>query len=809
MIDLGSIGFGLAFELKNNFSQEASRLQSEMQGLAKTAKDLETSMGAMKFGGAMAGAGIALLAPLKEAVSVSMDFNKAISEVGAIANASAEDLKRLKQQAMDLGASTAFTAKQVAEGQKFLSMAGFTTNETLTAMPSLLELAAASQMDLGKASDIASNLMSMFGMKADELSRINDVLAKTASRSNVSITQIAESMKYMGPVANALSVPIEEVSAMIGILGDNGLQGGVATRTVASALQRFAKPAKEMVVMMKELNIEMFNSQGKFVGLAGMIEQVEKATRGMTDEQKLNVAATLFGKEASKNFLTLLNASKTVMTEHGEATLKGSQAIRGFKEELDRAGGVAGEMARRQLDNLAGDVTTYESAIEGLLITLGDKLEPILRPLVQFASEMLSTITKFLNTGIGRAVIYIMGAIGVLLTALGTLKMAGVALNFIVPLLRAIAISALSSLLPLLPYVSIAVVIGGAIYYLKKAFDEFDSFLNAASKRGTGFLLFLQRLGGVMKAVWQIITSWDGKTFNLGGMEGKLKELGLLDFVLNLGTWLVRGIEMFKSFFNTLLEIFNSVKKVVIGVYNAIKSAIGPVIKKIFEFIPFIDKTTSGLNEWQQVGKILAYVFATGLVMAIVAVTIAFWNMAVAVIAATWPILLIIGIILGIIWVFTHWSEVVNWFAGLWTQFTNYLVDVWNSFVEWLFGLPERFVQWGIRLINSIKQGIMDAWESFKAWFLGKIMEIPGISMILEAIGVDTSGVNANNSPDISSNMAVVASQKAMQYAGASTSVNVNVPNPETPQIVLQNILDGEVITNVVNKKNENNRNRR
>ncbi|GAB4493399.1 MAG: hypothetical protein OHK0045_22850 [Raineya sp.] len=830
------LGFGLVFDLKNNFSQEASRIEMQMNSLNSAAKGLDSAMSSFKGGFAMASAGLALLAPLKNAVSVSMDFNKAISEVGAISNASAEDMQKLKQQAMDLGASTAFTAKQVAEGQKFLSMAGFQVNETLTAMPSLLELAAAAQMDLGKASDIASNLMSMFGMKADELSRINDVLAKTASRSNVSITQIAESMKYMGPIANALSVPIEEVASMIGILGDNGLQGGVATRTVASAMQRFAKPTSEMKAMMKDLNIQMFNSQGQFIGLSNMIAEVEKATKGMTDEQKLNVAATMFGKEASKNFLTLLNASKTVMTEHGQETLKGSEALRGFKQELDRAGGSAGEMARRQLDNLAGDVTIFNSSLEGLLISLGDKLEPILRPIVQFVSNLMSQITSFVNTGLGKALVYIIGGVGVILTILGTLKMAGLALGFITPILKGMAMSAYTALVPLLPFIAVGALLVGAFLLVRQALQEFDDFMSGASKRATGFGLILQRIGGVLRAVGQIFSSWDGNSFDLGGMEAQLQELGILDFVVSLGTYIVRVKEFFMSFANSIQQAFALVGNVIGKVFTYIKQAFQPLIKLFFQLFPALNKNTSGLSAWANAGKYLGYIISGVLIAGIVSLTFALGSFAVALLAATWPILAIIAAVWAVIWVFNNWGAIMDWFAGLWSSFTNfltevwtssleyllsvwsnfttYLYDLWSEFVDWIFGIPEKFIDWGANMIESIKQGILNAWEAFKQWFLDKIMEIPGVALALELMSGDmqVSGAAQSDkgisSERLSSLGEVASKQKAMMLAN-SVQYNNTITEKISEPINISLNIDGEQITKVVNGKNENNRNRR
>ena len=351
------------------------------------------------------------------AVKESMGFNAQMSRVSAISNASAEDFALLRNKALEMGKSTRFSAKEAGQGLEFLGMAGFAAKDAASALGGVLDLAAASGSELGRTADIASNAISAFGLSASESDRVADVFAKTITSSNTNLEMLAESMKYLAPTARALGVSLEESASAVGILGDNGLQGSVATTTLASGFNRLAKPTRQMRIMIKGLGIEMFNAQGKFKGIAGMMQEVERATANMTDRQKQATIATLFGAEATKNILSLLNGEKKIkidsanahqaalmkqllgeqryqeaMKRGGEITLKGAEAIKGYDIVLQTAAGTAKNMAKVMEDNLAGDVTKTKSAFSGLMIEIGDRLDPFLRRITQVMTGVLSDL---------------------------------------------------------------------------------------------------------------------------------------------------------------------------------------------------------------------------------------------------------------------------------------------------------------------------------------------------------------------------------------------------------------------------------
>jgi len=327
----------------------------------------------LPVGGLAAGvAGVG--AALTSAIRTGADFTKEMSNVKALTGASGTAFENLNETARQLGASTAFSASQAAQGMGFLAQAGFKTHEIIEAMPATLNLAAAGGIELGQAADIASNVLSGFGLAARETERVANVMAKTASSANTNISEMGESMKFFAPTAKTLGINLEESSAAIGLLGNAGLKGSIATQALGTSLVRLTKPTQEMQEAMNKLKVDFFDAQGEFVGLGSMVGQLEGAFRGMTKEQQAANLSTLFGQEAFKNVAVLLDA--------------GQQGIRDYTKELANARGEAQRMADTKLDNLAGDFTELKSALSEVSIKIFTKLAPALRSTVQFFTRI-------------------------------------------------------------------------------------------------------------------------------------------------------------------------------------------------------------------------------------------------------------------------------------------------------------------------------------------------------------------------------------------------------------------------------------
>ncbi|HFR4151498.1 TPA: phage tail tape measure protein [Bacillus cereus] len=343
--------------------------------------------------GGMAGMALGAGAALVGIVSAGANFEQIMSKVAAVSGASGSEMKQLEAQAKELGATTQFSATQAGEGMMYLAQAGFKTGDIMKAMPGMLDLAAAGALDLGTAADIASNIMSGFGLSADKATHTADVLALAASNSNTNVTQMGEAMKYAAGTAHTVGFSMEETSAAIMTMANSGLQGSVAGQAFATSLGRLAKPTKEMRKVMDELNLSFFDQQGKIKPLPTIIKELEDKTGSMTNQQKSATLTTLFGAEAYKNWAALMQ--------------EGSEKLEKNTKALEKADGAAAKMAKTMNDNLKGKWIEFTSALEGLAITIFTLIAPALAAIVLGLTQVVrwvdGTIKRFvdLNNYIG------------------------------------------------------------------------------------------------------------------------------------------------------------------------------------------------------------------------------------------------------------------------------------------------------------------------------------------------------------------------------------------------------------------------
>lgn len=348
-----------------------------------------SSLGAKLAGGLKSGLGIAAKAIVAvsgalgtasvAAIKVGSDFEAQMSRVQAISGATGAELENLRNQAIQLGADTSFSASEAAQGMENLAAAGFTTSEIMDAMPGLLDLAAAAGEDLAASSDIAASTLRGFGLAASDAGHVADVLAENANRTNSSVAETGEAMKYIAPLARAAGISMEETAAAIGIMANAGIQGSQAGTTLRGALSRLSKPTDDMVGVMEQLGISFYDSEGKMKSLSDQVGMLRTAMQGMTDEQKNNVLVTLYGQESLSGMLALIN--------EGEGSL--TQLTESFRE----CDGAAQQAATTMQDNLQGAIEQMKGSLETLGIVLYDSVSEPLKNLAQQATEAINQLT--------------------------------------------------------------------------------------------------------------------------------------------------------------------------------------------------------------------------------------------------------------------------------------------------------------------------------------------------------------------------------------------------------------------------------
>ncbi|WP_431819268.1 phage tail tape measure protein (plasmid) [Bacillus thuringiensis] len=360
------------------FRAGVQQSRADMQGLDRGSQS--TSKGMSALGKASAIAGVAMVGAIGASIKSAMHFEQSMAKVKAISGATDNEFAQLTNTAKHLGATTQFSASQAAEGLSFLSMAGFKAQDSMDALPAVLNLAAVGGIELGKSADIASNIMTGFGLSAKDTDKAVDVLAKTMTTANTDLDMLGMAMKYVAPVAKSLGWGIEDSATAIAKMSDAGIQGSQAGTSLRAALLSLANPTGQTEKAMKKLGISVTDANGQFKPLPELIGHINSKMEGMSQTQKTVTAAQLVGTEASAGFIALL--------DQGQGTLEG------YKRQLENAGGTAERVARIQQETLQGAFTQLQSATEGVAIAIGEAMIPAFTNLASGMTSMVGVLGK-------------------------------------------------------------------------------------------------------------------------------------------------------------------------------------------------------------------------------------------------------------------------------------------------------------------------------------------------------------------------------------------------------------------------------
>lgn len=353
------------------------------KGLSKLGKVTNTGLKAATV--AISGTATALGGVSVAAVKTGSEFEAQMSRVKGISGATGKDFEKLREQAIQLGADTSFSASSAAEGMENLAAGGFEVAEITDAMPGLLALAAASGEDLAVSSDIAASAVRGFGLEAKDTAHVADVLAKNANKTNSSVSDTGEALKYVAPLAQAAGISFEETAAAVGIMADAGIQGSQAGTTLRGALSRISKPTKDMKEAMDELGISFYDSERKMKSLSEQVGMLRKATEGMTDEQRNNYLVTLYGQEALSGMLALINT--------------GEDSLQELTAAYKNSDGAAQKAADTMQDNLAGAMEQLGGSAETLGIVFYDSVSDNLNAAAESATDSVNEITEAFQDG--------------------------------------------------------------------------------------------------------------------------------------------------------------------------------------------------------------------------------------------------------------------------------------------------------------------------------------------------------------------------------------------------------------------------
>lgn len=318
-----------------------------------------------------AGAVLGVSVGLADTINTYKDFEAAMSQVQAISGSTQSDLTRLTAKAKEMGATTKFTAAESAEAFNYMAMAGWNAEQMMGGIEGILNLAAASGEDLGTTSDIVTDALTAFGLKASDATHFSDVLAQASSSANTDVGMMGETFKYVASMAGSLSYSIEDVALMTGLMANSGIKSTQAGTALNSVLTRLATNSSGAADAIAALGVNFYDSAGNARPLGTVMGELREATKGMNQEQKSSLANTVAGMEAQKGLLAILNASEEDYNKLADA--------------ISNADGASKRMSDTMMDNLSGDITLFQSAVDGLKISLGERMSNSwLRDIVQW-----------------------------------------------------------------------------------------------------------------------------------------------------------------------------------------------------------------------------------------------------------------------------------------------------------------------------------------------------------------------------------------------------------------------------------------
>ena len=559
------------------------------------------------------------------AVKTAADFDSAMSQVAAVSGATGKDFDALRNKAREMGAKTKFSATEAAEAMNYMAMAGWKTEDMLSGIEGIMNLAAASGEDLATTSDIVTDALTAFGLSAKDSGHFADILAAASSNANTNVSMMGETFKYCAPIAGALGFSAEDTAEAIGLMANAGIkssQAGTALRTIMNNLAGDVKISGKAI---GDVTIATTNADGSMRDLSDILADCRSAFGSLTESEKAQAAESLVGKNAMSGFLALMNA--------------GEGDIEKLSSAIENCDGSAEKMAMTMQDNLTGQITILKSQLQELAISFGDILMPAIRSIV---SKLQGFVDKLngMDEGTKRTVVTIallVASIGPLLIIIGTaISKIGVAMQGFVKLANGIsklkvavqggagvlgklgaALGGISA--PVLAVVAVIAVLVAAFVHLWKTNEGFrDAIIGTWTRiKDTisgfcqGIVDRLNALGfqftnivDVLKTVWdgfcQVLAPiFEGVFNNIANILSTVTGVitGILDIFIGIftGNWSQawNGIkEIFSSiwngissFFTNILNVIKGVADVVLGWFGTSWNEVWTNIKTFFEGI--------------------------------------------------------------------------------------------------------------------------------------------------------------------------------------------------------------------------------
>ncbi len=650
-------------ETENNLrdlERQAGQSAVALQKIAATGEKLKT------VGSAIEGVGQKLM-PVTAAVGglgaaavkVASDFDSAMSQVAAVSGATGKDLEALRDKAREMGSKTKFSASEAAEAMNYMAMAGWKTNDMLSGIEGIMNLAAASGEDLATTSDIVTDALTALGLSAEDSGHFADILAAASSNANTNVSMMGETFKYCAPVAGALGFSAEDTAEAIGLMANAGIKSSQAGTAMRSMMTNLTVEVKFVGDAFGELTIQTTNTDGSMRSLGDILTDCRAAFAQMSESEKAANAEALVGKNAMSGFLAVMNAAP------GD--------IEKLNSAINNCDGTAEKMAATMQDNLAGQLTILKSQLEELAISIGEILMPYIRQIVGWIQGLVDWLNSLdegtkkiivtvalVAAALGPVLIVIGKVVGAVGTIMTVVPQIASAISGVIAFVSGTVIPAISAVVAAIGWVPLA--IAAVVAILVVLYNKCEWFREAVNAIWTQIKEFFV-------SAWEVICSfftetipnaWNSLVSFFQGIpawwSGLWQSVG--DFFSNIWTNMMNN-PVLTGIVDMIRSLWENLSTTLQGIWNGIK--------------------TAASGAWELIKNVVLG-----------------------------PVLLLIDLVTG------NFTKLKEDAANIWNNIKNAASNIWNGIKQVVGSLAQGLVNHVSILFNGLKTTIANIWTAIK-----------------------------------------------------------------------------------------------